>query len=63
MKIFLVYIFLFLSVFNFSSFAQDDGEEENPKTFFGGINIGTFFANSNAAIIYTGTGFIQEYRY
>lgn len=61
MKIILVHILLFLSVFNFSLFAQDEEEEENSKTFFGGINIGTFFANSKAAFIYTGGSNITPY--
>lgn len=60
MKIILIIILLFLSVFQCSLFAQEE-EEENPKTFFGGINIGTFFANSKAAIIYTGGSNITPY--
>ena len=62
MRIFLIHLLLFLSVFNFSLAAQEeDDEEEKPKTFFGGINVGAFFANSNTAIIYTGGNVITPY--
>lgn len=51
---------LFFLVFHSSLIAQEE-EEENVKTFFGGINVGSFFANSESAIIYTGSSSITPY--
>jgi opacity protein-like surface antigen len=62
MRKYLIHLLLFLLVFNFSLAAQEEEkEEEKTKTFFGGINVGAFFANGNAAIIYSGGNAITPY--
>jgi len=66
-KTILLYSLLLFSFLNATLQAQDEENEDwtNEKTkkslFFGGINVGAFFPNSNTAIIYTGSQDITPY--
>lgn len=60
----IAYIFLLLILCNATLFAQEEDwtdEEEKTSVFFGGINVGAFFANKNTAIIYTGSSDVTPY--
>lgn len=62
MRISFLYFLFFLVGINFSLIAQEeDNNDEKTPTFFGGINVGSYFANSNTAIIYTGGTDITPY--
>ena len=59
------YLFSLLILCNSILFAQEEedwaDEEEKTSVFFGGINVGAFFANKNTAIIYTGSSDVTPY--
>ncbi|NCP46095.1 MAG: hypothetical protein GW818_06670 [Flavobacteriales bacterium] len=55
-----IFIVYFLSQSSFTLFAQEE-EESKKGVFFGGVSIGSFFANSNTAVIYTGGSNITPY--
>lgn len=61
MKLSIAFILVFFSGFNTLLLAQEENEEEKSSTFFGGINLGSYFANSNTAVIYTGGSDITPY--
>lgn len=61
MRTLFIFLLFGLTMFPPSLFAQEEEEEEKPKTFFGGINVGSFFANSNTTAIYSGGSDITPY--
>ena len=62
----ITYLFLIFIISHSTLIAQEEEkdwteEEEKSPLFFGGVNIGAFFSNSNSAIIYTGASNITPY--